>query len=76
MCLAVAGRVLSTEGDGVTRVGKVDLAGDHRQINLAMLPEAAVGSWVTVHAGHAISILSDDEAAELISLTDEIAELL
>ena len=76
MCLAVAGRVLSTEGEGVTRVGVIDLAGDHRQINLALVPEAGVGSWVTVHAGHAIGTLSEDEAAELISLSDEIAELL
>jgi hydrogenase expression/formation protein HypC len=76
MCLAVAGRVLSTEGEGVTRMGIVDLAGDHREINLAMAPEAEVGAWVTVHAGHAIGTLSEDEAAQLVSLSDEIAELL
>ena len=76
MCLAVAGRVLSTEGEGVTRVGIIDLAGEHRQISLALVPEVGVGSWVTVHAGHAIGALSEDEAAELISLSDEIAELL
>jgi len=76
MCLAVAGRVLSTEGEGVTRVSIVDLAGEQRQINLALVPEAGVGSWVTVHAGHAIGTLSEDEAARLVSLSDEIAELL
>ena len=76
MVLAVNFTAPSTEGDGVTRVGIADLAGDHRQINLALVPEVVVGSWVTVHAGHAIGTLSDDEAGELISLSDEIAELL
>lgn len=76
MCLAVAGRVLSLEGEGVTRVGRVDLGGTPREISFAMLPEATIGTWVTVHAGHAIGTLSDVEAAELAQLSDEIAELL
>ena len=76
MCLAVAGRVLSAEGDGVTRAGIVDLGGQHREINLALVPGVEVGTWVTVHAGYAIGVLSDAEAAELADLSDEIAGLL
>jgi hydrogenase expression/formation protein HypC len=75
MCLAVAGRVLSVSGDGVARTGVVELGGQPREINLAMVPEAGVGVWVTVHAGHAIGTLSEEEAAELAELSDEIAEL-
>jgi len=76
MCLAVAARILSDSGEGVTRIGVVELGGEQREISLAMLPEAAVGMWVTVHAGHALGILSEEEAAELAGLTDEIAEFL
>ena len=76
MCLAVAGPVVSFDGEGMTRVGLVDLAGSHREINLAMVPEAEVGTWVTVHAGYAIGVLSAEEAAELTALSDEIAGLL
>jgi hydrogenase expression/formation protein HypC len=73
MCLAVAGRILSAEGEGVARTASVDLGGTPREISLAMLPEAVVGDWVIVHAGHALRVLSDAEAEELVSLSEEIA---
>ncbi|MCB2224524.1 MAG: HypC/HybG/HupF family hydrogenase formation chaperone [Actinobacteria bacterium] len=76
MCLAVAGRVLSIEGEGVAREGMVDLGGTPRRIGLALVPDAAEGAWVTVHAGQAIGVLSDEDAAELVALTEEIAGLL
>jgi hydrogenase expression/formation protein HypC len=76
MCLAVAGRVLTVEGEGVTRTGTVELGEAPRRIGLALVPEAEVGTWVTVHAGQAIGTLTDDEASELMQLTDEIAGLL
>jgi len=76
MCLAVAGRILSDAGEGVTRTGVIELGGEKREISLALLPEAEVGMWVTVHAGHALGILSEEEAAELADLTDEMSEFL
>jgi len=76
MCLAVAGRILSESGEGVTRIGVIELGGEQREISLALLPEATIGMWVTVHAGHAIGILSEEEAAELAGISDEIAGLL
>ena len=76
MCLAVAGRIVATSGEGIRRVASVEVGDERREISLAMLPEAEVGSWVTIHAGHALAVLSDDEAAQLADLTDEIAESL
>lgn len=76
MCLAVAARVLATEGEGVTRLGMIELGGETRRIGLALVPEAEVGSWVTVHAGYAIGVLDETAAAELAALSDEIAGLL
>ena len=76
MCLAVSGRILSDSGEGVTRIGVIELGGEQREISLALLPEATIGMWVTVHAGHAIGILSEEEAAELAGISDEIAGLL
>ncbi len=76
MCLAVAGRVLSISGEGLSRTGVVDLGGTPREVGLALVDGVEVGTWVTVHAGHAIGVLSDDEAERLLDLTDEIAGLL
>lgn len=76
MCLAVAGRILSVSGEGIARSASVDLGGSPRPISLAMIPEASVGEWVVVHAGHALRVLSDAEAEELVTLSEEIAGLL
>jgi hydrogenase expression/formation protein HypC len=35
---------------------------------LSLVPEAAVGSWVLVHAGHAIAVLDEQEAHETYEL--------
>jgi hydrogenase expression/formation protein HypC len=76
MCLAIAGRIRSIEGTGLERTAEVQVGEEVRTISLAMLPEAETGGWVTIHAGYALSMLSDEEAAELADLTDEIAEAL
>jgi hydrogenase assembly chaperone HypC/HupF len=76
MCLAVAGPILSMEGEGVTLTGVVDLGGTPRDVNLSMVSGAEVGTWVTVHAGHAIGVLTEAEASRLVELSDEIAGLL
>jgi hydrogenase expression/formation protein HypC len=76
MCLAVAGRILSASGEGIDRRAQVELGGQPREISLAMLPDASVGEWVVVHAGHALRVLSDPEAEELVALSEEIAGLL
>ena len=76
MCLAVAGPILSEEGEGVVRTGMVRLGIEPRRVSLGMVPEAGVGAWVTVHAGHAIGTLTDAEAAVLADLSDELAGLI
>lgn len=73
MCLAVPGRVLSMAGDDpLTRTGRVDFGGVVREVNLAFVPEVAVGAHVLVHVGFAISVL--DEAAAAATLA-ELARL-
>ena len=37
-------------------------------VKLSLVPEAAVGSWVLVHAGHAIAVLEEKEARETYEL--------
>ncbi len=59
MCLAVPAKVVQQTGDEAT----VDLQGSTLKISTVLTPEVAVGDWVLVHAGFAITRL--DEAAAL-----------
>ncbi|MFO0695350.1 MAG: HypC/HybG/HupF family hydrogenase formation chaperone [Polyangiales bacterium] len=64
MCLAVPGRLVAIEHDDPAHPhGRVDYGGVARRASLALLPEAQVGDWVIVHAGVAISVLDEAEAA-------------
>lgn len=64
MCLAVPGKVVAIErADPAPPQAKVDFGGVARRVSLALLPEAEVGDWVIVHAGVALSVLDEAEAA-------------
>ncbi len=68
MCLAVPGQIIEVtepvDDDVTGRVGVVDLQGSRIEASLAMVPEAATGDWVLVHAGFALTTLDADEARE------------
>ena len=76
MCLAVPGKILTvTEGDGLTRSGRVSFGGVVREVNLAFVPEAAVGDYVMVHVGFAISRVDEQEAERIFDYLAEMEEL-
>jgi len=69
MCLAVPMCLEGVEGpQGTVRSGGVRL-----QVRLDLLPEAAPGDWVLVHAGYAIAVLDEAEAAETLALLQQVA---
>ena len=74
MCLGIPGEVLSVD-TGVLRTGRVAFGGIVKEVCLAYVPEAAVGDYVIVHAGFAISRL-DREAAESVFSYLEAAGLV
>lgn len=73
MCLAAAGRIVRTSGEGLEKMAVADLGGAPRDVSLAMVPEAGAGDWVLVHSGYAFEVLSDEAARELLDLTDEVS---
>jgi hydrogenase expression/formation protein HypC len=76
MCLAVPGRVLTISGDDpVMRVARVDFGGIVKEINLAYTPEAAIGDYVLVHVGFAITVIDEAEARRVFRYLEEIADL-
>jgi hydrogenase expression/formation protein HypC len=76
MCLAVPGKLLSIAGeDPLARTGKVSFGGILKEVNLTCVPEAKVGDYVIVHAGLAISVLDEEEAARTLEYLQEIQEI-
>ena len=76
MCLAIPGLVLSMSGgDPIMRTGRVDFGGVVKEINLAYTPEAAVGDYVLVHVGFAITVIDAAEAAKVFEHLDRIGEI-
>lgn len=73
MCLAIPGRILSVSGgDSIVRVGRVDFGGVVKEVNLAFVPEAAIGDYVVVHVGCALAKIDSEEARRTLALLDEL----
>ena len=76
MCLAVPGKILDIAGDDpYLRTGRVSFGGIVKQVSLACVPEAKVGDYVLVHVGMALSIVDEEEAAEVFSYLKQMGDL-
>jgi hydrogenase expression/formation protein HypC len=74
MCLGVPARVTAVAVEDGLLQGDVDFGGAARRVCLAYTPEAAVGDWVVVHAGFAIAVLDEAEAAATLRALAAIGE--
>ena len=76
MCLGVPGELLELrrEGGGIV-TGRARIGGAVREVNLSFTPEAAVGDWVIVHVGVAISLLDEPAARRTLQDLEELARL-
>jgi hydrogenase expression/formation protein HypC len=63
-------QILSTDGPRA----RVVAAGVEREIGLDLVEDAAVGDWVIVHAGYAITRLSEDEAQQTLAILERLEE--
>lgn len=68
MCLAIPMKVVSIAG--VESV--VEQSGVSRRIRVDFIPDLLVGDYVLVHAGLAITKIDEHEAAETLSLLQEL----
>jgi hydrogenase expression/formation protein HypC len=66
MCLGIPGRIEEVTADEPLRMGRVSFEGIVKEVCLATVPDAAVGDWVVVHAGFAISVVDAEAAAEVL----------
>lgn len=76
MCLAVPGEILTIDdGDPILRKARVSFGGIVKEISLALLPEAAPGEYVLVHAGVGISVVDEAEAEKIFGYLEELGAL-
>lgn len=82
MCLGVPGRISKIAAAGLISgeaIATVDFQGSQVEVSLALVPEAKLQDWVLVHAGFALTLLDEREAAEtwkwldLAEVTDEVS---
>jgi hydrogenase expression/formation protein HypC len=69
MCLAVPVRVAALLGD---QWAEIEVGGIHNRISIALIDDVAVGDYVIVHAGFAITRLDVEEAEKTLALFEEI----
>lgn len=75
MCLAIPGRVTETYRENEVLMGKVDFSGVSRRVCLEHVPDAAVGEYVLVHVGFALSKIDEAEAAKVFEFLRDLGPL-
>jgi hydrogenase expression/formation protein HypC len=76
MCLGVPGQVIKIEENplGMT-MGTVSFSGITKDCCMAYVPEVAVGDYVVVHVGFAISIIDEEEAQRTLQFLEDMDDL-
>lgn len=69
MCIAWPMQILKVDPD---RYATADMDGVSRRISLRLLPDAAAGDYVLVHAGYAIEKVDPLKAADQLKLLNEL----
>jgi hydrogenase expression/formation protein HypC len=76
MCLGVPGRVLEVVPSEIgIASGRVDFGGVVKEVCLACTPDVAVGDYVIVHVGFAISKVDEEEAQRMLEILTAMGEL-
>ncbi len=70
MCLALPAEIV--EIDPVLDNATVSLEGVKKQISLALVEDVAVGDFVLVHVGYALSKVSREEAEKTLQLMAQV----
>jgi hydrogenase expression/formation protein HypC len=70
MCVAIPAKIEKKEGSTAT----VALGPSQMEINVGLVPEAKIGDWVLVHAGFAITVVSEEDALATYAILQEIKE--
>jgi len=73
MCLAIPAEIVELLDDGMARV---DLGGVTKEVSVALIEKPAVGEYVIVHVGYALSKVDAEEAEKTLALFAEMDEAM
>jgi hydrogenase expression/formation protein HypC len=65
MCLAIPARVVALTSADTARI---DVGGVQKEVSIALVDDVAVGDYVIVHVGYALTKLDPDEAARTLEV--------
>ena len=70
MCLGIPGQVVKLDTGDVGAAGRatVNTVGVERIVDTSLLDDLAIGDWVVVHLGFALSKLGSEEAREALRM--------
>ncbi|MBL4698569.1 MAG: HypC/HybG/HupF family hydrogenase formation chaperone [Phycisphaerales bacterium] len=74
MCLAIPGQIESISSE--TRLATVNVMGVRREVNVDLLKQDPPGAedWVLIHVGFAMMKISEEQAAEQMSMLSMLGE--
>jgi len=79
MCLGIPGQIVEII-DAEKKLGKADVSGVKRVINLACIVDednpiqSTIGQWVLINVGFAMSKIDEQEASRTLQLLNELGE--
>ena len=75
MCLGVPGRIEVVWTDQGALMAEADFVGERRKVCLDYLPDLVVGDYVIVHAGYALTRLTEESARETVRMMVDLGLL-
>jgi hydrogenase expression/formation protein HypC len=77
MCLGIPGQIVEIV-DEEHHIAKAEVSGVRRNVNIGLLAEgpdaAAVGDWVLIHVGFAMSKIDEEEARQTREFLETLGE--
>ena len=75
MCLGIPGEIVEIRTDE-SDLARVDVAGVRRMVNIGLLEgqDVAVGDWVLIHVGFALSKIDEQEARDAMDFLQSIGQ--
>ncbi|MGH2388776.1 MAG: HypC/HybG/HupF family hydrogenase formation chaperone [Chloroflexota bacterium] len=75
MCLAIPGRIVEIVDDNL-QLAKAEIGGVRRNINIGLVhnedERVAIGDWVLIHVGFALSKVDEAEARSTLKALEDI----